>query len=156
MTPYLTHWECSAARPLVLSQPSKIWAVCFAPASAYNDVLFLAKSLPAISYTACSISTIPPTPSSPPSLCFAFAPCSPPCPKHTTISSLGRNMSFFSLHATAVRGDLRARLKKEEHWSSESHHLPPRMHVGLFLWLADWLVTTQSGPSGLVQNLCEG
>lgn len=47
---------------------SKIRAVCFAPASAYNDVLFLAKSLPAISYTA------------PPPPVWLLPPAAPPLP----------------------------------------------------------------------------
>ena len=116
MTPPLTRIPsvCAAGRPVVLSPTSKIRAVCFAPASAYNDVLFLAKSLPAISYTACTISPLhllllflhhllPPP---------LFCLCPPPSPTISSPSSLGRNMSFSSPHATAVRGDLRARLKE--------------------------------------------
>lgn len=118
MTPHLTNsfvlqwkWENSATQPLSSPGLLKIRAVYFAPASSYNDMLFLAKSLPAISCSACS--NTHPTPTGFISLLdvLLLPPATSPPPQSSSLSSYGRNMSFYFLHATVVRGDLRARLK---------------------------------------------
>lgn len=67
---------------------AKIRAVCFAPTSDHNDVLFLAKSIPTITYTPLR------------------------CP--TTLSPQGRNMPPSSPHATAVSWDLGMELTEGE------------------------------------------
>lgn len=71
-----------------MSLPAKIRAVCFAPTGGHNDVLFLAKSLPTITYTPLH------------------------CP--TTLSPQGRDMPPSSLHATAVGWDLGVELTEGE------------------------------------------
>lgn len=71
-----------------MSLPAKIRAICFAPASNHNDVLFLAKSLPTITYT--------------------------PLRWPTTLSFQGRNMPPSSPHATAVSWDLGVELTEGE------------------------------------------
>lgn len=118
MTPHLANsfvlqwkWENSATQPLSSPGLLKIRAVYFAPASSYNDMLFLAKSLPAISCSACS--NTHPTPTGFISLLdvLLLPPATSPSPQSSSLSSQGRNMSFYFLHATVVRGGFESQAK---------------------------------------------
>lgn len=134
----------SAPSPSVSS--SKIRAVCFAPASACNDVLFLAKSLPAISYTARTISSHPPGPHS--MLCL-FSPLPPYL---LSLSPLWLKRVFFlstrygcqRRFESQAKGGRRSRGAEELWVTPSAHGLHPKLD-----YTPDW-TTPQTGLPGLV------